>query len=150
MRNSGEKSKFEQVVRCPNAQLPIRSTEYSAGYDLFCAETIKILPQHIELVSTGVKCYLHDDQWLLIALRSSTPRKKGLILANGIGVIDADYADNPKNEGEIFVQVYNLSPQPVVVEEGECIAQAIVLPKILLEEDNTTGNKRIGGFGSTN
>lgn len=152
MRNSGEKieSRFERVARCPEAQLPIRSTEKSAGYDLFCAETTAIPPYGIALVSTGVKCYLHDDEWLLIALRSSTPRKKHLMLANGIGIIEPDYADNPDNEGEIFAQVYNFTGIQVLIEKGERIAQAVVQPRIMLDRDNTTGDERIGGFGSTN
>ena len=75
--------------------------------------------------------------------------KKGLILANGIGVIDSDYVDNPKNEGQIFVQVYNLLDTPVVIEKGESIAQGLVMPRFDLDMDNVNLVKRAGGFGST-
>lgn len=142
-------SKFERVAAFPEAQYPVRSTTNSAGYDLFCAEDTEVLPRSIKLIPTGVKCYLWEDQWLLIALRSSAPMKKGLILANGIGIIDSDYVDNPKNEGQIFVQVYNLLDTPVIIEKGESIAQGLVMPRVDLDMDNVNLVKRAGGFGST-
>lgn len=142
-------SRFEAVNQYPDAVMPVRSTTNSAGYDLFCAESTEILPHSIKLIPTGVKCYLWEDQWLLIALRSSAPMKKGLILANGIGIIDSDYVDNPKNEGQIFVQVYNLLDTPVIIEKGESIAQGLVMPRVDLDMDNVNLVKRAGGFGST-
>lgn len=144
-----ECSRFEAVNQYPDAVMPVRSTTNSAGYDLFCAENTEILPHSIRLIPTGVKCYLGEDQWLLIALRSSAPMKKGLILANGIGVIDSDYVDNPKNEGQIFVQVYNLLDTPVIIKKGESIAQGLVMPRFDLDVDNVNLVKRAGGFGST-
>ena len=142
-------SRFEAVSQYPDAEMPVRSTTNSAGYDLFCAESTEILPHSIKLIPTGVKCYLWEDQWLLIALRSSAPMKKGLILANGIGIIDSDYVDNPKNEGQIFVQVYNLLDTPVIIEKGESIAQGLVMPRFDLDVGNVNLVKRAGGFGST-
>ena len=55
------------------------------------------------LVPTGVKIYLDDDKSLEIYARSSLPRKNWLVVANGVGLIDADYADTPESEGEIYV-----------------------------------------------
>ena len=144
-----KQSKFERVAAFPEAQYPVRSTTDSAGYDLFCAEDTIISPHSIALIPTGVKCYLWEGSWLMIALRSSTPKKKGLILANGIGVIDSDYVDNSKNEGQIFVQVYNLTDNEVLVEKNECIAQGLVMPMNKLDIDNVKLVKRDGGFGST-
>ena len=142
-------SRFEAVSQYPDAVMPVRSTTNSAGYDLFCAESTEILPHSIKLIPTGVKCYLWENQWLLIALRSSAPMKKGVILANGIGVIDSDYVDNPKNEGQIFVQVYNLLDTPVIIKKGESIAQGLVMPRFNLDIDNVNLVERAGGFGST-
>ena len=142
-------SMFERVAAFPEAQYPVRSTEYSAGYDLFCAEDTVISPHSIALIPTGVKCYLWENSWLMIALRSSTPKKKGLILANGIGIIDADYVDNPDNEGQIFVQVYNLTDNEVLIEKNERIAQGLVMPMSKLDIDNVKLVKRSGGIGST-
>lgn len=142
-------TQFERVAAFPEAQYPVRSTEYSAGYDMFCAEDTVVSPHSIALIPTGMKCYLFEDSWLMIALRSSTPKKKGLILANGIGIIDSDYVDNPDNEGQIFVQVYNLTNNEVLVEKNERIAQGLVMPMHLLDIDNVKLVKREGGLGST-
>ena len=71
-------TQFERVAAFPEAQYPVRSTEYSAGYDMFCAEDTVVSPHSIALIPTGMKCYLFEDSWLMIALRSSTPKKKGL------------------------------------------------------------------------
>ena len=142
-------TQFERVAAFPEAQYPVRSTEHSAGYDMFCAEDTVVSPHSIALIPTGMKCYLFEDSWLMIALRSSTPKKKGLILANGIGIIDSDYVDNPDNEGQIFVQVYNLTNNEVLVEKNERIAQGLVMPMHLLDIDNVKLVKREGGLGST-
>lgn len=100
------------------------------------------------LVSTGVKCYLDKNQYLELSMRSSTPLKYWLILANSIGIIDADYADNPDNEGEIFLQVINLSPFDIEIQKGETIGQAIIKTYSITDDDEAEG-ARIGGFGST-
>lgn len=146
-------TRFERIAAYPNAVLPIRETEHSAGYDMFCAEETIVPPHQLARIPTGVKCYLNagigDDYWLMLALRSSTPEKKGLMLANGVGVIESDYADNIKNEGHIMGLVYNFTDEPVVVREGERILQGIVMERLTLAQDNTTGNRRVGGFGST-
>ena len=100
------------------------------------------------LVSTGMKCKLDPDTWLQLSVRSSSPLKYWLMMGNGIGVIDADYYNNPDNEGEIFFQIYNLSPFNIQIKKGEAIGQAIILPYGVTEDD-VTGGERTGGFGST-
>jgi dUTP pyrophosphatase len=70
------------------------------------------------------------------------------MMGNSIGVIDADYYDNPDNEGEIFFQIYNLSPFNIQIKKGEAIGQAIILPYGVTEDD-VAGGERTGGFGST-
>lgn len=100
------------------------------------------------LVTTGVKCYLPEGHYLKLAIRSSCPLKYWLVLANSEGVIDADYADNPDNEGEIFFQIINFSPMPIKLHKGDIIGQGIILPFETTEDDNATG-ARIGGMGST-
>lgn len=101
------------------------------------------------LVSTGVKCKLDPDQFLQLSIRSSSPLKYWLMLANGVGIIDADYYNNPDNEGEIFLQIYNLSPFNIQIKKGEAIGQGIILPYSVTEDDVVMG-ERTGGFGSTN
>ena len=100
------------------------------------------------LVSTGMKCKLDPGTWLQLSVRSSSPLKYWLMMGNGIGVIDADYYNNPDNEGEIFFQIYNLSPFNIQIKKGEAIGQAIILPYGVTADD-AAGGERTGGFGST-
>jgi dUTP pyrophosphatase len=70
------------------------------------------------------------------------------MMANGVGIIDADYCNNPDNEGEIFFQLFNLSPFNLQIKKGEAIGQGIVLPFGITDDDVAMG-ERVGGFGST-
>lgn len=101
------------------------------------------------LVSTGIKCKLDKSEYLELSVRSSTPLKYWLILANGVGVIDSDYYNNPSNEGEIFLQLINLSPFDILLKKGEKVGQGIIKSYLITEDDAAAG-QRIGGFGSTN
>lgn len=134
-------------------QLPQRSTKHSAGYDVEAACDCVIEPFQLGmkpfLVETGIKAYMQEDEFLMLCNRSSNPFKKGLVMANSVGIIDADYYNNPDNEGEIFLQIYNLSPFNIQIKEGEAIGQGIILPYGVTEDDVVMGD-RTGGFGSTN
>ena len=100
------------------------------------------------LVSTGMKCSLNKGTYLELSVRSSTPLKHWLILANGVGIIDADYYNNPDNEGEIFFQLINLSPYPIKLQKGDKIGQGILKNYGITDDDAAIGD-RLGGFGST-
>ena len=100
------------------------------------------------LVPTGVKCYLDPGCYLELSVRSSTPLKYWLILANGVGIIDRDYADNVDNEGHIYFQVINLSHFPIQLHKGDIIGQGIIKRYETVEGDEVAG-LRTGGFGST-
>ena len=100
------------------------------------------------LVSTGVKCYLDPGYYLELSVRSSTPLKYWLVLANSVGIIDADYADNEDNEGEIFFQIINLSPFSIILHKGDIIGQGII-KKYEITDDDAAAGERKGGFGST-
>lgn len=100
------------------------------------------------LVSTGVKCKLENRTYLKVVPRSSTPLKYWLVVSNGEGIVDADYYDCEQNEGEIYVQLINLSPFPIKIQKGECVAQGIICPYGLTEDD-IPGGQRVGGYGST-
>lgn len=129
-------------------QLPVRKTARSAGYDLEAAEEVQVEPGRVALVPTGLKAYMAEGDMLILAIRSSVAVKRGLMLANGIGVIDADYADNPDNEGHILVAVANQGSQAVLIQRGERIAQAI-FTRYLTTVDDTAAGERTGGIGST-
>ena len=140
--------KFERIAAYPNVNLPKRATKGAAGYDFECAIDT-ICPAHkITLIPTGIKAQIDTGYYLQLAVRSSTPKKKGLILANGIGIIDEDYYNNPDNEGHIMFQVYNITDSDVTIPTGERIGQGTFI-KYAITDDDIAEGLRIGGFGST-
>ena len=133
--------------------MPIRKTKYSAGYDV-CAAKDCIIPPYIfgskpTLVKTGIKAYMPEDEYLMLCNRSSNPFKKGLVLANSVGIIDADYYGNPDNDGAFAYAFYNYFTEPLEIKKGDVIGQAIFTKYLITDNDIAEGN-RIGGFGSTN
>lgn len=100
------------------------------------------------LVPTGMKCEIPDGYYLELSVRSSCPLKHWLILANGVGIIDADYYNNPDNEGHIFFQIINLSPFDILLRKGDVIGQGI-LKKYYVTDNDAAEGFRAGGFGST-
>ena len=100
------------------------------------------------LVPTGIKCEVPEDMYLELSVRSSCPLKHWLILANCVGIIDADYYNNPDNEGHIFFQIINLSPFDIVLKKGDTIGQGI-LKKYYVTDNDAADGFRAGGFGST-
>ena len=133
--------------------MPVRKTKFSAGYDITSAEDC-IIPSFKKgmkptLVKTGIKAYMQDDEVLILANRSSNPGKKGLILANSIGVIDKDYYGNPDNDGHIMFAFYNIKEEDIEIKKGDAIGQGI-FQKYYVTDDDNAQDERIGGFGSTN
>ena len=136
-----------------NINLPVRSTKNSAGYDVEAAEDC-VIPafkpgQKPTLVKTGIKAYMESDEVLILANRSSNPGKKGLILANSIGIVDSDYYGNPDNDGHIMYAFFNFKAEDVEIKKGDRIGQAI-FQKYLVTDDDIAQGERTGGFGSTN
>ena len=133
--------------------LPVRKTKYSAGYDIEAAEDCVVPPykpgQNPTLVKTGLKAYMQDDEMLLLYNRSSNPKKKGLILANSVGVIDKDYYGNPDNDGAMMFAFYNIKDEDCIIKKGEAIGQGI-FQKYLITDNDIAEGERLGGFGSTN
>lgn len=144
--------KFEKVNKITeDIKLPERSTLNSAGYDFFAIEDVTLPAKKLTRVMTGVKCELMPNQVLILANRSSNPSKKGLILANGVGIIDADYYDNPDNDGEMGFEFYNILDEDVVIKKGEKLGQGIIMKFDKTEDDYISNpyKTRVGGFGST-
>lgn len=108
----------------------------------------KNLKTKLPLVTTGMKCKLPEGTYLELSVRSSTPLKHWIMLANSVGIIDADYYNNPDNEGEIFFQLINLAPFAIQLKKGDKIGQGIIHRFETTEDDEARG-KRLGGFGST-
>ena len=133
--------------------LPVRKTKYSAGYDVEAAEDT-IIPSFKKgmkptLIKTGIKSYMQENEYLMLANRSSNPGKKGLILANSVGIIDADYYGNKENEGHIFVCLKNEGEKEVYINKGDRFVQGIFTSYLITDDDSATGNRE-GGIGSTN
>ena len=162
-----------------NINLPRRQTLASAGYDIEAAEDITIpsiwrlnfvrifrlirnshelnerdleLAEKVLkpfLVPTGIKAYMPEDEVLILANRSSNTYKRNVTLPNGIGVIDSDYYNNEKNEGEIYFQLINYGVRPLKIKKGERIGQGIFMPYLKADNDEPVQRQRLGGFGSS-
>ncbi len=135
-----------------NINLPKRSTKYAAGYDVEAAEDT-IIPAFKPgvkptLIPTGLKAYMQDDEMLCLYNRSSNPKKKGLVLANSVGIVDKDYYGNADNDGHIMYAMWNFKSEDVKIEKGERIGQAIFQKYLIADDDNAEGERK-GGFGST-
>ena len=131
----------------PSVPLPVYSSPGAAAFDLAAAEDIEVPPGQIRLIGTGLVIKVPDQHFLAIIARSSTPLKRGLVVANSVGVIDPDYC-GPTDE--VKIQVMNVTAATVAVKRGDRIAQAMVLPatRVTFEEAEATEPSR-GGFGST-
>lgn len=138
-----------QITRLhPHVPLPSYATAGAAGFDLAAAEDAEIPPHQIRLIGTGLVIKVPAEHFLAVFARSSTPLKRGLMVANGVGVIDSDYCGATD---EIKVQVLNVTDAPVTLRRGDRIAQAIVLPAPRVEfvETSAADRENRGGFGST-
>lgn len=160
-------SKYENT----DINLPSRKTKFSAGYDFEVAEDIiipsyfdcverlkienanelltleqmanltKITKAKPTLVPTGIKCSLDKNTYLELSVRSSCPLKYWLVLANSVGIIDADYYNNPDNEGHIYFQMINLSPYDIQLKKGDIIGQGIIKPYLITDDDAASGKR---------
>jgi len=132
----------------PTVPLPAYGTDEAAGFDLAAAHDVRVPPGQIALVRTGLIIEVPTGHFLGIFARSSTPLKRGLMVANGVGVIDPDYS-GPNDE--VMVQVLNFTPAEVHITRGDRIAQAIVLaaPRVAWQEVTEIHTITRGGFGVT-
>ena len=128
-------------------QLPIRSDPRSAGYDFYSPVDIVIPPNESKLFFTDVKAYMDDDEVLMLYVRSSMG-KVHVVIANGTGIIDASYYNNPDNDGNIGFHLLNLGKEDYVIRRGDRIGQGVFMKYLITDDDNATG-ERSGGFGSS-
>lgn len=152
--------KFEEVKHKHKAFpldetiLPTRASKRSAGYDFRTKQLVVLRPNNIKLIYTDVKCHLEDDEVLMIYPRSGHAIKHGVVLANGTGVIDADYYQNEDNDGNIIIALKYIPnvAKPgknagVLFQPGERIAQGVVVK--YQTEGEEVEETRKGGLGST-
>jgi dUTP pyrophosphatase len=128
--------------------LPGYGTNEAAGFDLASAEDRVVGPRQIVLVRTGLVIEVPTGFFLGIFARSSTPLKRGLMVANGVGVIDPDYS-GPNDE--VMIQVLNVTESEVQIRRGDRLAQGIVLPAPRVTWDEVSQIREVtrGGFGAT-
>jgi dUTP pyrophosphatase len=132
----------------PSVELPRYATAGSAAFDLAASSSTTIAAGEVRLVPTGLVIEVPSGMFLGVFARSSTPLKKGLMVANGVGVVDSDYC-GPTDE--IKVPVINVTPTAVKINKGDRIAQGILLPspQIEWEEVDELAVTSRGGFGGT-
>lgn len=140
VRNNARKTDVE-------IKLPVRSDPRSAGYDFYSPVDIVIPPNESRLFFTDVKAYMDDDEVLMLYVRSSMG-KKHVVIANGTGIIDASYYNNPDNDGNIGFRLLNLGKEDYVIRRGDRIGQGVFMKYLITDDDNATGD-RTGGFGSS-
>lgn len=128
--------------------LPVYQTAGAAGFDLAASESMTVAPGEVALVPTGLVVAVPPGHFLGVFARSSTPLKRGLMVANGVGIVDSDYC-GPADE--LKIEVYNFTTSPVRIEPGDRLAQGVLQPcaRVVWEEQGEAAGASRGGFGST-
>src|SRR5205085_9992122 len=131
-----------------SARIPQYESGSAAGFDLTASEDTEIPPGEVRLVPTGLVVEVPAGMFLAVFARSSTPVKRGLMVANGVGVIDPDYCGP---DDEVMIQLLNFTDAPVAVTRGDRLAQGIVLPapRVTWNEVGSLRESTRGGFGAT-
>ena len=132
----------------PDIPLPRYESDRAAAFDFSAADGVTIEPGGVALVPTGLVIEVPDGMFLGIFARSSTPLKRGLMVANGVGVVDPDYC-GPADE--VKIAVVNFTDAAVTVQRGDRIAQGIFLPapRVTWDEADRLRDDSRGGFGAT-
>ena len=100
------------------------------------------------LVKTGIKAYCNTKEYVALVSRSSNFNKKGLMLANNYGVGDADYPDNPENDGHLQFNFINFGFEDILIKKGQRIGQILFVDHNVTDDDRAEGIRR-GAWGST-
>lgn len=147
-----EKISFEQFKKdiSDNKELydsydiPKRSTKYSAGYDFESVLDFVIKPGENKLIPTGIKANMNEGETLLMVERSSQGFKYNIRMCNQIGIIDKDYYNSPKNEGHIFIKLYNEGNEDYVVKKGDKIVQGLFINFLTVDNEEKIDKERDG------
>ena len=131
-------------------KLPKRATKRSAGYDFYSLEDFTLKPNEIKKIPTGIKVNMHDDEMLMLIVRSSQGFKYNVRMTNQVGIIDSDYYNNSNNEGHMFIKLQNHSENGYIVKKGEAICQGIFAKYLTADNEEEILKERTGGLGSTN
>ena len=132
----------------PSLPMPRYQTRGSVAFDLYAREDMVIKSKEIKLVPANIIVKVPKGYMLMIAARSSLPIKKGLVLANSVGILDQDYCGP---DDELKLELLNITDKEIKVKKGERLAQAILVNIAKAEFEKmaeNTYNSR-GGVGST-
>jgi len=129
-------------------KMPVRATKYSVCYDFYSPIDYTIMPGETKLIFTNVKATFEHDEGLFLASTSGLG-KRGIILANGIGIIESDYYNNESNDGNLGFMLHNLSEEPYQIAVGDKIGQGYFMKFLTVDDEAEITNVRKGGFGST-
>lgn len=139
-----EEGSYDKIV------IPTRKTAKSAGYDFVTPYSFDLYPGERKTIPSGIKATdMPKDTVLMLFIRSSVGIKYGIVLPNGTGIIDADYANNEANDGDIHLALWNTSDNVVTYKAGERLAQGFFVKFDTTEDDDASGIRK-GGIGSTN
>jgi dUTP diphosphatase len=132
----------------PAVPLPVYQTGGAAGFDLSASQDLVVEPGEVALVPTGLIIEVPVGHFLGIFARSSTPLKRGLMVANGVGIVDSDYC-GPGDE--VKIEVLNFTARPVTIRRGDRLAQGVVVPYVRsdVRDEAAPSNPTRGGFGAT-
>ena len=129
-------------------KMPVRATKHSVCYDCYSPIDEVVNPGETKLIFTNVKAYCNHDEGFILASTSGMG-KRGIILANGIGIIESDYADNESNDGNIGFMLHNIGQDTYTVKKGDKIGQLFFFKFLTVDDEVAPTEVRKGGFGST-
>ena len=132
-----------------NITLPVRATKHSVGYDFYSPIDYILKPKETKLIFTNVKATFNTDEGLILAVTSGMG-KRGVILANGIGLIECDYYGNESNDGNLGFMLHNIGDNDYEIKVGDKIGQGFFFKYYTVDDEPEITNVRKGGFGSTN
>jgi dUTP pyrophosphatase len=143
------KNEFIMYGQDPNnIKMPVRKTKHSVCYDCYSPIDTDIESGETKLIFTNVKAYCNSDEGFILASTSGLG-KKGIILANGIGIVESDYADNEGNDGNIGFMLHNIGKDKYHVNAGDKIGQLFFFKFLTIDDEEEITTVRKGGFGST-
>lgn len=129
-------------------KLPVRGDKRSAGYDFITPVDIELDPGERKLIFTDVKAFMQDDEVLELHVRSSIGCE-GIILQHCTGIIDSSYFNNPKNDGNIGIPLWNTSDHKITINAGVRVVQGVFKKYLIADNDQYINEERVGGFGSS-
>ncbi len=141
----------EEFLKYDNGdvKLPVRATKHSVGYDFYSPIDYTLKPNETKLLFTNVKAMFNEDEGLILAVTSGMG-KRGVILANGIGVIECDYYGNESNDGNLGFLLHNIGELDYEIKVGDKIGQGFFIKYYTVDDEEEITTIRKGGFGSTN